>query len=401
LRLREEQLFSGRTVIAPGADLRLDQVGLASEVAWAVFGPLVLRDLGDADAVLARTEAATRVLDEVMDRSWLVVHRAPTISPTSLVAFRPVRVPDSVIRLHPLVCEMLNADFDGDQVAVFLPVTEAGQEEAGERLSVAGHLARDPELLEALLPPTDAMLGLVELSLGEEGRREIAQLAGTEVCAPAGFITRVALYDAMREVVKRCGVDGVLQALERLTRRGFELAKLSGVSISAFIGAGMERPAEPAGDSQELWTSHLEEVAEQVMSEVGLDGSDLGPDLLAVKSGVRRWGDLALLIGPQGAVEGITGDAVIVRHGYGEGLTFEEMMACVAEARDGLAGWLTRSEQLLRDRRDQGISVGFSVVERARRARRPGVVFARAAAIGEVDPLTEECSRLLVGLPPI
>jgi hypothetical protein len=242
-----------------------------------------------------------------------------------------------MIRLHPLVCEMLNADFDGDQVVVFLPITDAGQE-AGERLSVAGHLARDPELLGPLLPPADAMLGLVELSLREEGRNEIAQLASTEVSAPAGFITQRAVCDAMREILERCGVDAVLQALERLTRRGLDIAKSSGVSISPFIGAGMVRPDEPMEGTRELWVSHLEEVAERVMSDAGSGVSDLSLHVRAVKSGVRRWRDLASLVGPLGAIEGIAGNVAIVRHGYGEGLTAEEMMVCVAEARNEVAG---------------------------------------------------------------
>ncbi|MFQ5616766.1 MAG: hypothetical protein ACE5GO_09970, partial [Anaerolineales bacterium] len=167
--------FSGRTVIAPGPDLRLDQVGLAEDLAWTFFGPLVTRELGDETTVQNRAPEAAQALDEIMARSWVLVHRAPALTPTAILAFHPVRIPGRVVRIHPLVCPWLNADFDGDQVAVFLPLTPAGQREAGERLSVAGHLARDPELIRSLLPAKDVIWGLASLSLTPEGRTEIEQ----------------------------------------------------------------------------------------------------------------------------------------------------------------------------------------------------------------------------------
>ena len=127
-----------------GANLRLDQVGLPAEIAWKLFGPLVARELGNSDDVRARTARAAEALDALMERSWVIINRAPTLTPTCLLAFHPVRLPDPVTRLHPLVCPLLNADFDGDTASVFLPITAAAQCEAGERLSVAAHLARDP-----------------------------------------------------------------------------------------------------------------------------------------------------------------------------------------------------------------------------------------------------------------
>ena len=82
---------------------------------------------------------------------------------------------------------MMNTDFDGDQLAVFLPVTEAGQREAAERLTVAAQLTRDPELLVELRPRMDALLGLTLLSLTPAGRAEIDALAGTPVLG-AGWL---------------------------------------------------------------------------------------------------------------------------------------------------------------------------------------------------------------------
>ena len=111
------------------------------------------------DAVHARSERAEKALDEVMARSWVLVNQASPYTPSRSLAFHPVRNPDHVIRLHPLVCNWLNADFDGDQAIVLLPITEGAQREAGERLRLAGTLARDPKLIESLLLPAEALWG--------------------------------------------------------------------------------------------------------------------------------------------------------------------------------------------------------------------------------------------------
>lgn len=399
LHFRERQLFSGRAVVAPGADLRLDQVGLADEISWTLFGPLVIRELGDEDAVCARSEEAARVLDEVMARSWVIINRVPTLTPTALLAFHPVRDPNRVIRLHPLVCEMLNADFDGDQVAILLPITEGAQREAGESLSVAGHLARDPGLLKGLLPPPDALWGLASLSLTAEGEQEMAQLAGAKVAAPNGIITRDTLAGAMQKVLERDGVAATLQVLERLTQRGFEVARASGASLSPFIGASLERPPVPERDDLELWDTYAEELSERIVSSADYANAGLGPQLLAVKSGAQGLRQLAWLIGSRGTTRDVRGNVVIVRHGYSEGLTPEEMYACVVGAREALAQVVTEWEQMGQGVRDRSASRGFNVLARARRSKHPGIVFARAAAAGETDPLMDVDSRLLVGLP--
>jgi DNA-directed RNA polymerase beta' subunit len=183
-------LFSGRAVLSPGSDLRIDQVGLADEIAWTIFGPQLIRELKDETAVRDRTQTAAEKLDEIMARSWVIVHRAPTTMPTSFQAFHPVRIADKVIRIHPLATRPMNGDFDGYQVAISLPITDAGQREAREMLSIEAHLRRDPSLMGWLVPLMESLWGLAELSLTSEGRNEINKLTTIEVEAPEGFITR-------------------------------------------------------------------------------------------------------------------------------------------------------------------------------------------------------------------
>lgn len=399
LRFGEPQLLSARAVIAPGADLRFDQIGLADEIAWALFAPLVVREMGgDRDAIHARGERAAQVLDEVMARSWVLVNHASPYTPSRPLAFHPLRNPDHVIRLHPLACGLLDADFDGDQVHVLLPITAGAQREAGERLSLAGYLARDPGLIESLLLPPEALWGLATLCFTEEGRQEIMQMAGIEVAMPNGVISQATLAQAMRQVLERDGAGEVLLAMERLMRRGLQIVKASGASMSPFLGASLTLPPAPAQDIPELWDAYLEELAEKILSGADYANADLGPQLLAVHIRARGRFHLPRLIGPRGAVTDIRGKPVIVRHTHVEGLTPEELYACSVGARKGLRAHWEQIEQIARDRRE---SNRFTVLERARQAQHPGIVFARAAAIGEVDPLADVHSRLLVGLPAL
>jgi hypothetical protein len=403
LRPSARTVFSARTVISPGLDLSLDQVGVADELAWALFGPLVTRELGDAEAVAGRTDKAAAVLDKLLATSWILCNRAPTIMPTSFLAFHPVRVPEPVFRLHPLACRLMNADYDGDQMAVFLPLTEAAQREAGERLSILGHLRRDPGVVRWLCPPQDMLWGLARLSLTAEGRDEIASLAGVEVAAPAGHLTADSLADAMQRLLERDGAEAVLGAVQRLMKRGLEVTHRSGASISPFVGSDLERPDPPAEDSCGAWQAYREAVMQRAVSSTDFEGTDFGPQVLAVRSGARgSIQQLVVLLGPRGVVTDVQGNPnVIIRHGLQEGMTPAETFACVPGARRGLGRTVLECARIGYGIRESAVPRGFNVLARAMRAERPGVVFAQAAEMGGTDPLTDLDSRLFVGLPPL
>ncbi len=395
-----QTVFSGKAVLSCGPELSIDQVDIYEEIAWVLFAPLVTRELGSRHEVQQRTPRAAQALDKIMARSWVLINRAPTLSPMSIIAFHPVRCPDPVIRLHPLACRPMNADFDGDQAAVFLPVTEAAQREAGELLSIVGHLRRDPGLLKQLLPPSEALWGLAVLSLSPEGQKEVSALAGVEVALLDGFLTMGALEGAMRRVLARDGAEKTLEVLERLTRRGFEVAKESGASMNPFIGQSLEPPAEPDGLKPDGWWAYVEEVTERIASRTDFADDDIGPQLLAVKTGARgSLGHLAALLGAGRPVTGVDGTSVIIRHGFNRGYTSRELFAWVPVAREGLGQTLSYCKRQADAVRQAGLPKSFNVLARAMRAKRPGVVFALAAATGEVDPLADLDSRLFVGLP--
>jgi hypothetical protein len=389
-------MFSGRTVLAPGIDLRLDQVGIADEMAWTLFSPLVIGEIGAEKEVIARTKRAAKSLDEIMARSWLIVNRAPTVIPTAILAFHPVRVPDNTIRLHPLACMLMNADFDGDQAAVFLPVTKEGQEEAGRLLSIAGHLRRDPSIIGWLCPSHETLWGLAQLSMSAK----IQQIIGADVAAPEGYITRSTLSQALKSVMERDGIERALEVAQQLQTLGFDVAKASGASLNPFIGETLSLPPAPDADDPEAWSKYVAEIGEALISRADFSDGDLGPQLLAVKSGARgSLGGLQRLVGPTVVQSSIHGDCIPIRHGFNEGLTPEEMFICIVGAREGLQRTAIECIQAGYGVRGYSQPKGFSVLNRAMRSGSAGIVFARAAAIGESDPLADVDSRLFVGLP--
>ncbi len=394
--------FSGRTVLSPGPDLKIDQVGLAEEIAWILFSPQVIRELGDEEAVRNRNETAAGKLDEIMVRSWVIVHRAPTSMPTSFQAFHPVRIPDKVIRLHPLAIRPMNADFDGDQAAVSLPITDGGQREAQTVLSLKAHLKRDPSLMDWMIPLMESLWGLAEKSLTPEGRKEIHELATIEVETPEGFITRKTLTQAMLKVLERDGVDKTLEVLDRLTRYGFEMSRASGASISPFIGQTLNIPNAPEDTAPEAWDAYNRKMVETLSSRTDFSDNDIGPQLLAVKCGARGnlRPSLGWLIGGRGISGQIMGESVVVRHGLREGLTPREMFLCTLGARIGLGQTADESSQFGLMFRIGSLPTGYGLLARAFRSSNPGMVFALAAQMGEVDPLTDLETRLFVGLGP-
>jgi hypothetical protein len=391
--------FTGRTVASPSNDLRIDQVGLAEDIVWPLFGPMVTRELKNEDEVNNRTRRATEILDRMMAKSWIIIHRAPTVTPTSFLAFHPMRIPDRVVRLHPMACGLLNVDFDGDQVAVSLPITEKGQCEVGKLLSVAGHLRRDRNLIDALLPPHESLWGLAELSRTPEGMKEILRILGCEIPAPDGFITRNSLAGVVHEMLECEGIEATLEKLERLVRQRFQSAGESGASISPFTGQRLRKLPIPVSDDPAVWETYMEQRAEAIASDRDFSNPDLGPQLLAVMCGARgTMAYLSMLTGPRGVVSGVLQQAMMVRHGFREGLTPEEMFVCACGARMRLSQ--IYFETVCSDK-NCPLSFspdGFNFLARALRAKYPGAVFALAATREEIDPLSDMESRLFVGI---
>ena len=401
-RFHANVLFSGRSVAVPGAKLRYDQVGIPEDMAWTLFGPFAARAVG-VEEVEMRSKKATTALDAAMAELWGVVLRKPAVSPTAFVACRPVRVAGDAICVCVALCKLMNLDFDGDQVAIFVPLTEEGQRSAGDHLSAIAHLTRDPGLIarEKVHPTHDALFGLALMSMTSEGMREIEATVGTQIERKGSFVDKRQVMAYLADAMARGGAKAALDTAMRLQDLGFEAARKTGASMSAFIGSSLAWPDPPAGDDPDAWRDYPDEVSAVLAQFRTYDDDELGVPVLLVESGARgNWQQLRLYVAAQGITPNAQGGFTPVKRGFREGLTPEEIFARAIGARWGLANALAEMLAIQSDLEMQSAPGGYGVLARARRSETPGVVFARAAQKNECDPLTDEYSRLFVGHPP-
>jgi hypothetical protein len=165
------------------------------------------------------------------------------------------------------------------------------------------------------------------------------------------------------------------------------------------VGSQLSLPPKPVEDESKLWNRYQQEVSEWLAAHNDYSRPDLGPQLLAVKSGA--WGEieqLTALLSTQGSVGDLLGGEALIRHGYRDGLQAAELYALAPGARESFAqvqrDWIRITQEIRKRNRAQS----FHVLARAMRAEQPAIVFAHAASIGEIDPLTDPDSRLFAGL---
>ena len=173
--------YSGRSVIVVGPELKLHQTGIPKEMAVELFRPFVERKLEET-GLAESTKGARRMLRQKDPRIWelledvvkdhpVLLNRAPTLHRPSIQAFEPVLIEGKSIRIHPLVCTAYNADFDGDQMAVFVPITLEAQVEA-HTLLLAPHNILSPAHGKPLaVPSQDMVIGLYYLTRIEPGAK--------------------------------------------------------------------------------------------------------------------------------------------------------------------------------------------------------------------------------------
>ena len=172
--------YSGRSVIIVGPSLKMYQCGLPKEMAIELFKPFVMKELVSRE-IASNIKNAKRkierqedvvwdVLEEVIREHPVLLNRAPTLHRLGIQAFEPVLVKGRAIRLHPLVCEAYNADFDGDQMAVHLPLNEEAQAEARMLMLAASHILNPKDGKPVVTPSQDMVLGNYYLTMEEAGR---------------------------------------------------------------------------------------------------------------------------------------------------------------------------------------------------------------------------------------
>ncbi len=162
--------YSGRSVIVVGPTLKLHQCGLPKKMALELFKPFIINKLIEKEfahnvrtagrMVDAETEEAYEILDQIIEHHYVLLNRAPTLHRLSIQAFQPVLIEGKAIRLHPMVCSAFNADFDGDQMAVHVPLTDQARYESANIMLSSKNLLK-PASGEPIVSATlDMVLGM-------------------------------------------------------------------------------------------------------------------------------------------------------------------------------------------------------------------------------------------------
>lgn len=295
--------YSGRSVVVVGPQLALDECGIPKEMAVELFTPFLIGGIirKSEEGLLREDEQAFNVhsarrlienkhpkiydiLEEVIQDKYVLLNRAPTLHKLSFMAFRPILIEGRAIQLHPLVCTAFNADFDGDQMAVHLPITIKGQEEARDLMVSTKNLLKPAtgELIMqgkqdiilgcyyltklAIVPDEKEMkryasfgevltaydLGLIAINeaiitriktKGSKQKERIITSAGRILFnkafpKDAPFIntdvTKKTYEKTLNDSYHTLGSDKMAQILDNLKKIGFKYATQSGISLSTF-----------------------------------------------------------------------------------------------------------------------------------------------------------------------
>jgi DNA-directed RNA polymerase subunit beta' len=194
--------YSGRSVIVVGPDLKLHQCGLPKKMALELFKPFVIKKILERELaynvrsasklIEAEIDEVWAILEEIVKNKLVMLNRAPTLHRLGIQAFEPVLVEGEAIKIHPLVCKAFNADFDGDQMAVHLPLSEEAQKEARELMLSTLNLLKPAVGTPIVSPSQDIVLGcywLTKIKPGMKGEKRIFSNAAEAIMAyDAGVI---------------------------------------------------------------------------------------------------------------------------------------------------------------------------------------------------------------------
>jgi DNA-directed RNA polymerase subunit beta' len=302
--------YSGRSVIVAGPHLHLDQCGLPKEMAMKLFKPFVIGTIIRRE-LAHNVKAAERliqdghkevwdILEEVIKDKYVLLNRAPTLHRLGIQSFKPVLIEGLAIQLHPLACTAFNADFDGDQMAVHVPLSENAQQEARSLMASRKNVLK-PSAGEPIINPVqDMVLGCYFLTQVHDGKKgegmtfsgpseaflahahgvcdlqakikvrvEKLEGNGTEIIDTSvgrlrfqeimpkelgrvtTALTKKVLSRYIAEVLELCGEDETVDFADRIKDIGFRYATVSGISIAAsdiIVPAEWEKLVEEANE---------------------------------------------------------------------------------------------------------------------------------------------------------
>ncbi len=181
--------YSGRSVIVVGPHLKLHQCGVPKKMALELFKPFVISKLigreyahnvRSANKLIEQGKPEVYdILEEVTKDHYVLLNRAPTLHRLGFQAFQPVLIEGKAIQLHPMVCAAFNADFDGDQMAIHVPLTEAAQKEAREIMVSAHNLLKPASGDPVMTPDKDVVVGCYYITKSQDGMKGEGKIFGS------------------------------------------------------------------------------------------------------------------------------------------------------------------------------------------------------------------------------
>src|SRR3989344_5849305 len=207
--------YSGRSVIVVGPELKLDQCGIPKIMALELFKPFIISKLIKRGLV-HNVRSANRyievghdeiwdLLEEVVSGAYVLLNRAPTLHRLGIQAFKPILTEGKAIRIHPLVCSAFNADFDGDQMAVHVPLTEGARKEAAEIMLSSKNLLKPSDGRPIVTPNQDIVLGSYYLTtiVNKEKPKAYSSINEAMLAYDNGLIT---LHDQIKVLMPKKGL---------------------------------------------------------------------------------------------------------------------------------------------------------------------------------------------------
>jgi len=255
--------YSGRSVIVVGPKLKLNQCGLPKKMALELFKPFIINELIKKELaynvrtagkmVDAEAEEAYEILDEIIGHHFVLLNRAPTLHRLSIQAFHPVLIEGKAIQVHPMVCSAFNADFDGDQMAVHVPLTDKARWES-ENLMLSAKNILKPASGEPITTPTlDMVLGcyyITHMVKGVKGEGKIFSSSDEAVLAyELGYVDIHAeikvIYEGkiLSTSVGRIKLNSIMPKGMEFINQEMTKKELKGLVAKVLIDFGLEKTA--------------------------------------------------------------------------------------------------------------------------------------------------------------
>ena len=269
--------YSGRSVIVVGPELKLHQCGLPKRMALELFKPFVISKLiarefahnvRSANRLIEQERAEVYdILEEVTKDHYVLLNRAPTLHRLGFQAFQPVLIEGKAIQIHPMVCQAFNADFDGDQMAVHVPLTSQAQYEAREMMVSAHNLLKPASGDPIMTPDKDVVLGCYYITRIQDGQKGENKAFGNEQDAILAYKTGVVSVRARIKVrmggkltetcVGRILFNQIVPEELRYINEVMDKKRLRAVIRECYRLLGTDRTAAMIDDIKKIGFTHL------------------------------------------------------------------------------------------------------------------------------------------------